>query len=265
MAFDHRQVLSLIRQQADALCDCLDGLAEPDWEKPTACTEWNVADVVAHLSSGATVQRRALDRGLQGDTSPLWTDPAERLALSRAKRDIPAAEKAADYRQGMAELLPLFERLQPEDLDRKSAWHQSGVHPIRWFFTQRLGETTFHARDIHIGLGRPAGIPEDVARVLLPAYLDRLKRLFQPGQPGDLRASIAFGGAGRIDVADGAGEYLPDGSSAGADLSLQGSAETLVLIATGRLEPKEAVAAGQLRAQGDTGLIERWREIFRPL
>jgi len=265
MAFDLDRVRRLIREQADGLAGRLSSLSDADWERSTACAEWNVGDVVAHLASGVVVQRQSLRRGLEGETSPVFRDAAARAAITEAKRDLPPSRKAADYRQEMVELLALFDTLSPSDLETP-AWHQSGVHPVRWFLLQRLGETTFHRGDIHHGLGDAISYPPDVAEVLLPAYLGRLPRLLQPqATDDDLTATIRFSNAGAVRIADGHAEYSEHDLPRAADLRLEAEPATLLLVATGRLHPRDALSTGQLGASGDTALVERWREIFRPL
>ena len=40
------------------------------WSRPSACAQWQVQDVVAHLVGGAELYAGSIARGLRGDTSP---------------------------------------------------------------------------------------------------------------------------------------------------------------------------------------------------
>jgi uncharacterized protein (TIGR03083 family) len=263
MDFDLDRTRRLIHQQSDGLADRLDQLSEADWPRPTPCPEWTVADIVAHLSSGAQVQLRSLQRGLQGDNSPLFKDMSEREALTKAKLLLPVAARAADYRDEAAALLGFIDTLLPADME-KTAWHQSGVHPLSWFMVQRLGETTMHRGDIQEALGDEFEYPPDVAEVLLPDYIARLPRLFQPQTAGGVRALIAFGRSGAVRIRAGAAEFVPDAGEY-QTLTLRADPPGMLRIVTGRLHPKDALASGRLYASGDVALLDRWRELFRTL
>lgn len=256
--FDRDGVRRLIREQSDGLAARLDQLADADWHRATPCPGWEIAHVVAHLSSGAGVQIQTLQRGIAGDTSPLYRDPAERAKLTDAKLAMPESQRAADYRREMAALHDFFAGLTETDM-ACSAWHQSGVHPLPWFYIQRLGETTMHRGDVHAALGDAFEYPEDVAAQLLPLYVARLPRMALDATP----ALIRFGSAGSVRLG-GAPEYL-ESSPEAPSLSLEGDAATLLRVVVGRLQPREALEAGRLRAEGDASLLPRWRELFRTL
>ena len=148
MSTDPLSLRPLIHRESDRLAARLDRTSEADWQRPTPCTEWQVADIVAHLASGAGVQVLSFQRGLQGETAQPFKDQAERDALTRAKLGLPAASKAADYRREMNRLLDLMDSFTASDLAKK-AWHRTGPQPIGWFMSQRLGEVTLHSGDIH--------------------------------------------------------------------------------------------------------------------
>lgn len=265
MSLDPLSLRPLIHQQSDRLADRLDRMSDADWQRPTPCTEWQVADILAHLASGADVQVLSFQRGLQGHTEQPFKDQAERDALTKAKRDLPARTKAADYRREMNRLLDFIDSLTPADLD-KTAWHRTGPQPLAWFMSQRLGEITLHSADIHIALDGSFRIPSDVAQALAPAYLARLPRLIKSDAPRDVQALIAFGNAGALRIADAAASFSADGAGTEKPtLVVDADPATLLLLATGRVHPKDALAKGELEATGDTTPIERWRDLFRTL
>jgi uncharacterized protein (TIGR03083 family) len=255
LEFDRDAVRRLVRQQCDGLAARLDQLSPEQWHTASTCPGWEVADVVAHLSSGADVQLRSLRRGLDGETSPVFSDPAERQALSQAKLDMPEAERAADYRRELGRLLDFMDGLSEGQM-AKTAWHQSGVYPLPWFLLQRLGEITMHRGDILEGLGDTFDYPEEVAALLVPIYAARLPRLVVAKELPP--ALIRFGSFGFVRLgADGA-SYDTQATDT-PTLNLDGSAAALLRVAVGRLHPRE------VHAGGDTNLLDRWREIFRTL
>lgn len=263
-SLDLRQVLALIRRQADGLADRLELLSDGDWTWPTACPGWSITDLVAHLSSGIVVQRRAIEKGLRGDTSPAYRDAAERASWTASKQDLPPPRKASDFRDEMQALLALFEGLTAADLD-KPTWHAVGPQPIRWFLLQRLGETMLHRGDVLDGLHEAFDYPPEESRLLVSSYLGRLPRLLHREGCRGLRATIVFRGVGTLMILDGNADYQDTVEAAPADLVLEARPSVLLRISTGRLYPKEAVNRQLLEVSGRTGLIARWHELFRPL
>ena len=252
-----------------ALTARLDGIAEADWQRPTACAEWRVADVVAHIATGATFQVETLSRGLAGDTSPLFADPAARAAQVEERRGRPGTLVLAEFRNNMDALLALFDRLTPADLERP-AWHISGIHPILWFVEQRLGELAIHRLDVQQALGDDHHIAPAVGDMLVDGYFDRLPRLLDARAAGDLQATVDLRVGGSqpqrraLRIANGRAA-LSDATGNTPDLVIEGDAVTYLLVATGRLHPRQARDTGRLRISGDEALVERWRELFRTL
>lgn len=262
MAFDRAAALRMLREQSDGLADRLAQLAEADWHRPSLCPGWTVGDIVAHLASGAGVQIRTLQNGLAGNTSPTYKDQAERDALTDAKLSLPESARAPDFRQEMDHLIDFLATLSDADMNA-SGWHQSGVHPLPWFYIQRLGEVTMHRGDVHAALGDSFEYPEDVAATLLPLYVARLPRMLQRDAAGSLRAVVGFGAAGAVRVAPEGPEYTAEAADASVNLSADSA--TLLRVVVGRMHPQEVLTAGRLQASGDTGLLARWRELFRTL
>jgi uncharacterized protein (TIGR03083 family) len=261
---DSRRVLALIRRQADGLANRLELLSEADWTRPTACPEWSIADLVAHLSSGIVVQRRAIENGLRGDTSPAYRDTAARAVWTESKQNLPPHKKASDLRDEMQGLLALFDGLTPADLD-KAAWHAAGPQPIRWFLLQRLGETMIHRGDVLDGLHEAFDYPPDESELLVSSYLARLPRLLHRENCGGLRETIVFRGVGTLTILDGRADYRAAAEAAHPDLVLEARPSVLLRISTGRLHPMDAVKEQLLAVSGDAGLVANWHEMFRPL
>ena len=64
----------ILEAEVSALKDYLASLSPEDLQRPSACVDWSVADVVGHLA-GQEHASRVL-RGLQGDFSPPEGSPA---------------------------------------------------------------------------------------------------------------------------------------------------------------------------------------------
>jgi uncharacterized protein (TIGR03083 family) len=59
----------IVHAEAQRLEQYLSALSPEDWQQPSACDRWQVADVVAHLTNMRLAD--VITRGLQGDVSPL--------------------------------------------------------------------------------------------------------------------------------------------------------------------------------------------------
>src|SRR5207244_12186436 len=77
---DH--LLKVVRKERQAFYDLIDSTNDETWKTPTACTEWEVRDVVGHLVD-------------------VTEGYIERLTLARAKQPFPVALGL----RGMAKLL----------------------------------------------------------------------------------------------------------------------------------------------------------------
>ena len=61
---------SLYRSESEAFQKYLKGLPAESWTKQSACDEWLVGDVVAHLVGNSEFYAGTVARGLTGESSP---------------------------------------------------------------------------------------------------------------------------------------------------------------------------------------------------
>ena len=64
------QRLAMLHAEVEALTHYLASLSPAAWHSPSACDQWQVADVLAHLVPQADHLCVVIARGLQGDISP---------------------------------------------------------------------------------------------------------------------------------------------------------------------------------------------------
>src|SRR5262245_11282519 len=94
------EVIELIDAEAAQLRDFLAGLGPEGWSRPSACAEWTVGDVAAHLTQGARTWGDAVTRARAGDYNP----PPGQPPLRPGERGSTAtAQRAIDFRQDMGE------------------------------------------------------------------------------------------------------------------------------------------------------------------
>ena len=99
------QRVTLVHAEAERLQDYLKrSLSPAAWHHPSACAEWEVGDVVAHLTRGAEAYIEWITRGLRGDTAPpasAATAAPENAAAHTAHR----AQRAMAIRHSLGDQL----------------------------------------------------------------------------------------------------------------------------------------------------------------
>ena len=161
---------ALAEQQAE-LSGLLANLDEHDWQRPSPCEGWTVADVVLHMvqtnalaiASARDEFPSAAGEMASGARSEMTVDDAAALAVER-ERGEPGAVLRARWQEGADELL---EVLGTSDPSKRVTW-VAGQLSVRTLTTTRLAETWIHANDVADALGvqlTPAPRLKDVARL----------------------------------------------------------------------------------------------------
>src|SRR5262245_27662121 len=86
----------IVHAEAKRLEQFLRALSPEDWQRPSACDQWQVADVVAHLAGMALAER--ITRGLDGDLTPPHGGPQTGTLNEDALRER-VAQRAIAARQ----------------------------------------------------------------------------------------------------------------------------------------------------------------------
>ena len=63
--------VKVLQSESERIKQYLHALPPEALSKPSACTQWQVQDVIAHLVGVAETYANSVSRGLQGDTGPL--------------------------------------------------------------------------------------------------------------------------------------------------------------------------------------------------
>src|SRR5438128_9163084 len=146
----------VVHTEAKQLEQFLRALSPADWQRPSACDRWQVADVVAHLSQMVLAER--ITRGLQGDLAPPQDAPRTGTLNEDALRES-VAQRAIGFRERTGEhLLSAFvasndqlhqvlSRLAPQDWETLCQ-HPMGPEPVRTWIDMRITELAMHGWDI---------------------------------------------------------------------------------------------------------------------
>src|ERR671932_694880 len=164
----------VLQAESERIKQYLHALPPEAMTQPSACTQWQVQDVVAHLIGVAETYASSVSRGLKGDTAPLpgrlpaGQATAAVSAESIAQRSIAAREALGDqllatFDAANDRLNSLLAGLEPEQREIP-CYHPGGIVKAQNFIDLRLKELAVHEWDIRAALEpeahvSPASIP----------------------------------------------------------------------------------------------------------
>jgi uncharacterized protein (TIGR03083 family) len=261
----------------------LHGLPADAWVQPSACTRWQVQDVVAHLVGVAEFYTRTVSRGLTGENSPptgqlpAGQGNAASSAEGIAQRAIAACKSLGDqllprYDAADDDLNRLLTGLQPQER-QTLCYHPGGLVAAQNFMDLRLKELALHEWDIRSALEPNAHL----SATSFPAVLDNVSESIASGSlrwafwsgpalPFLVRYRFVVAGVGprRAElVVDGKTVRMEDAAETSPHVTFRCDTETYLLLVYGRLPLDAAVAAGRLEAEGDGELARRFGQWFR--
>ena len=264
MPIGMQETIASVNSAAARLQEYLSGLDQSQWSADSSCEGWAVADVVAHLASGAGTWTNSLARAMDGDSGPLpgqtFLGRGESGSSVISQGAISYREEAGsklldNYISGYAGLQDQMDLLREEDWD-KPCFHRRGNMRVGDYVALRVQELAVHSWDIRWGLEPGARVWEEP----LPLLVDRVQRwlsnAFQPGL--DLPTPVRY----RFDVAGPAPvheDLLVTGDSFDTQKDAAGEADAVfrcdtgnyILLIYGRLEVTQAVTEGRLQVDGD--------------
>lgn len=234
-------VLAALAEQHAELAGVVAGLAEADWERPTRCPGWTVADVVLHLAQTDELARASLQdrftetmaRLTRGAPAAANVDEgAAALVDVERKAGLSGEAIGQRWRAGADELRQL---LATADGHRRVDW-VVGQLSARTLATTRLAEAWIHTGDVADALGAdlvPAERLHHVARLAwrtLPYAFARAGR--------QLSGAVAF----ELEGPSGhAWTFRPDADPVTV---IRGDGPELCLVAGQRLDPATTSLGG---------------------
>src|SRR5216683_7856196 len=93
--------VTVLQSESERIKQYLHALPLEALRKPSACTQWQVQDVIAHLIGVAETYANSVSRGLQGDTGPL----PGRLPAGQATAALSRSEEHTSELQSRSELV----------------------------------------------------------------------------------------------------------------------------------------------------------------
>jgi uncharacterized protein (TIGR03083 family) len=226
--------IAALRTAHDRLAAFVGQAAPDDLTHPSMCTEWNVAQVLSHLGSGAEIFFAVVTE-TPVDNQEVW-------ARWNAK---PADDMAASFVPADERLVGWFEALSPDELTTRQVQLPFLPAPISAVEAAgfRLSEVALHSWDVFASFDSTVGVAAEATPLLLgrlPMMVGFVGR-FTPRESrpaGDTTIAVRTADPDRRFELE-LGDHLDlrpaaDGDVAGGELTLP--AEALLRLAAGRLK-----------------------------
>ena len=217
------------RRLSEAPAEALNG--------PTACSEWDVGTVAAHLAGGAVRQRDAMQRGRDGQGGPPAGEEtlptADQVQQSNATSNVQTRNEWGDallgnFQQNYQELDDLLQGWSDWSI---GCWHRRrGTISAESYVDLRIQELVIHDWDIRSGGAGSGELDPEGAVALLPASEMWYQLCFRPTAP--LTTPVTY----RFDVGE------PGGASLQHDVVVTGDTFTVAEISPDR-QPELTVRA----------------------
>jgi len=279
--FDER--LHVLKEESTRLEGYLQALPPQAWTTPSACSRWQVQDVVAHLVGVAEFYAGNIGRGLKGETSPppgrapAGESTGASSAESIAERSIAARKSLGDqllvtFAASGRQLNETLAGLKAQERTTP-CYHPGGVVAAHNFIELRLKELGVHEWDIRAGLEptarmSPATFGAILATISESIASGSLRWAFwsgpAPATPVRYRFQITGPGPTKPDlVIDGKSVRMEDAGPTPPQVTFRSDTETYILLMYGRLDLEAALASGRLRVEGDGQLARGFGQWFR--
>ena len=260
--------VEVLRQGAAAFKERIAALSPEDWDRPSACDGWSVADVVAHLSGQAFVFN--VSRGLQGDylpppgAAPIAEHNEDEFARNIFQRAFNTRAEMGDRLQEVLfqrldEAVDLFDTVEGSQWDNLCYW-PPGPEPVHTMLDMRISELSMHAWDVCSRFDPDYRLSDGSVRVLMDTVNRAARRAFRPDPtipaPQVYRFVIEEPVAAVYEL-EIANEEVTLRTGEGADnpdVIFQCDGETYVMVMYGRLTPDEALVSGKMDWDGDERL-----------
>jgi uncharacterized protein (TIGR03083 family) len=170
-------VRDVMRRERAALCDLLDSLAPDEWTRPTACDQWAVHGIVAHLLHD---DLRILSHGRDGFAAGWFTGPEDELAAwlgARNERFVEALSELSPpllvelLRWTAPQVEETFDRVDTRTPDAGVSW--AGLHDAAPGWLGRAREYTerfLHQQQIRDATGQPGLWTAEYVGALLDTF-----------------------------------------------------------------------------------------------
>jgi uncharacterized protein (TIGR03083 family) len=259
MASDARQWVTTLRQSHDHLAGIVGSLDAGAVEGPSYCSDWNVAQVLSHLGSGAEIGLANLEAMVAGEPAPARELYQSIWDTWNAKSP---ADMAADALVSDEKHVSRLEGLSDEQLDGLSSQFMGRTLDATGIVGMRLAEHAVHVWDIEVTVDPAAQIQPGATALIVGLLPSRVGRLARGDKPASAPLEVAVETvvpAGQYTLSVGDDVTLVDGPTAEPTARLELPAEALIRLVYGRLDAEHTPDAVVV---GGPVTLDEWRVLF---
>jgi uncharacterized protein (TIGR03083 family) len=236
-------------------------LSETEWKQPTDCPGWSVQDNLVHISTvelmllGRPVATVEVSDGLPHVKNDIGKSNERAVESRRAWR---GADALAEFHTVTRERIQILRTLDEAGFGADS-WTPVGPGTVRDLLRFRVFDAWVHGQDMRRAVDRPGDLDSPPAELALAMMLDAMPYVIgkKAGVPGGSTVVLVLTGplarTAAIGVVDGRARLLDEPVDE-PSVSITMETETFERLACGRLEPAEALTAGQAAIAGDREL-----------
>ena len=249
-------LLRVVRRERQDFYDVIDSTDDETWKTPTACSEWEIRDVVGHLVdvTEGYIQRIGIARAKEVFPDALGLPGMAAMLDKGAKRFRTSSrtQLIARLTESSAKLFEVFDALKPEEWTTEMIPHvYMGPLPTMIYPAFQLIDYSVHTWDMRAGLGQVQPLSADAANTLIPYMFIVLQNTvdaeaakgFNP--TWGVRISGDAGGSWKLQLKDGALSY-EEASVAACPVVFNFDANDWVLTAYQRFPGGAAIGDRQL-------------------
>ena len=244
---------------------------------PSACSEWQVQDVVGHLLAGAERQIDSMSRGRAGDSGPpegFTLMDSSVVSATNAQRDVQRRKDLGDgllaaFDDHYARLYEVLDSFHPGGWDTL-CWHmRRGPMPASEYIELRLQELAIHDWDMRKALEPDPSLHPDCIGTVLSFATKWLAMCFRPGEKLDTPVVYEFDLAPPhetsliLQVNGDSFEVLTQADAPEDRWTVCAEAPAFLLFIYGRITGGEAIAANEFAITGDAGMLDRFEAWFK--
>src|SRR5262249_53025648 len=232
------------------------------WEDRTACTEWQVRDIIGHVVDTTEGDFKAFETARTGGTAEARGLPGMHEMAGdggRGFRGVPQAEMMSRIRGDLDKMMGILEPLSAEEWGGLMVPHAyMGPVPAFVYAGGQLMDYGVHSWDIREGIGRAHALSADAADLLVPFMFiiwQSTVRASADLSPFTIGVTVTGRNAGsyRVSISDKGMAYEP-GEVGDLPTVLEFDPAAMVLTAFGRINGGTA--------KGDQALAERFLNLF---
>ncbi|MEV6284375.1 maleylpyruvate isomerase family mycothiol-dependent enzyme [Kribbella sp. NPDC051770] len=160
------RAVGALRTGFDTLAELIGSLPPEDLVRPSAASEWKVADVLSHLGSGSVINLAALEGALDGSGLP----PADFNTNTWDRWNaMSPAEQAENFLSAGRTLIERYEALTDEQLTdlRIDLGYMPEPVDVATAAGARLNEFALHSWDVRVALDPEATLAPEATEILL--------------------------------------------------------------------------------------------------